>query len=111
MIIGKTFSARGLTAMCWFTISTSIICLIIYTYYTGKLIQVGILLQFRDLSSTLFASLAVMGIAYGTTLLFCSTWLQVIKGGVAGIISYIFIALILCPKEQTYLWNIVKPYL
>lgn len=101
----------GLIVMCWCTIVSSLFCLIINTHYTGKLIQVGILLQFRDLSSTLFASLAVMGIAYGATLLFCSTWLQVIIGGVAGIISYIFIASILCSKESNYLWNIVKPYL
>lgn len=57
----------GLLFMCYAGIVTSIICLIINTYYTGKLIQVGFLMQMRDLMGTLLLSLAVFGVAYFVT--------------------------------------------
>jgi len=55
----------GLTAMCWGSVVNSIIALIINTYYTGKLIQLGFLKQMRDLLPTLAYSLSMGALVWG----------------------------------------------
>ena len=59
----------GLLFMCYAGIATSIICLVINTYYTGKLIQVGFFMQMKDLSGSLIVSMAIFVAAYFLTLL------------------------------------------
>ena len=49
----------GLMAMCWGSLVASILCIVINTHYTGKLIQVGFLMQMRDLLPTLLYSLSM----------------------------------------------------
>ncbi len=49
----------GIVAMCYFSILTSIICLIINTYYTGKLINVGFIGQMFDIAPTLILSMVM----------------------------------------------------
>ena len=49
----------GIVAMCYFSILTSIICLIINTYYTGKLINVGFIRQMFDIAPTLILSMVM----------------------------------------------------
>lgn len=49
----------GLVAMCFGAIASSIISLIINTYYTGKLIDIGFFKQMRDLMPTLAYSLSM----------------------------------------------------
>ena len=57
----------GLLAMCYGVIVSSLIALVINTYYTGKLINVGFFLQMKDLSPTILVCFVM----------FCSTWLFV----------------------------------
>lgn len=57
----------GLLFMCWSSILTSILCLFINTYYTGKLINVGFTVQMKDLSGTLIVSLLVFLISYSVS--------------------------------------------
>ena len=52
----------GLYWMCWGGVLSSIIALIINTHYTGKLLDLGFLVQMRDLAPTLILSLS-MGVA------------------------------------------------
>ena len=58
----------GILAMCWGGIVTSVIALVINTYYTGKLINVGFLKQMWDLTPTLvycgIMAAAVLGVVY-----------------------------------------------
>lgn len=49
----------GLKAMCLGGVASSLLCLAINTYYTGKLIQVGFIVQMRDLFPTLAVSLSM----------------------------------------------------
>lgn len=49
----------GLKALCWGNFASSIICLIINTYYTGELIQVGFFKQLHDLIPSLVYSLSM----------------------------------------------------
>ena len=39
----------GLVTMCYGRVLTSVLCLVVNTYYTGKIIHVGFLLQMKDL--------------------------------------------------------------
>lgn len=57
----------GLYWMCWGSLLSSLIALVINTYYTGKLINFGFFKQIKDIASVLILSL-VMGVAVWTTL-------------------------------------------
>lgn len=51
----------GIVAVCYFNILSSMIALLINTYYTGKLINVGYLKQMRDITPTLILSMVMWG--------------------------------------------------
>ncbi len=79
----------GLIAMCAGSIVTSIICLTINTYYTGKLINVGFLKQMQDLLPTLAYSLSMGAIVWCIVQLIPDSRIQLITGIAAGI-TYFF---------------------
>lgn len=78
----------GLTAMCVGTIFYSLISLFINTYFTGKLIHVGFMVQMRDLLPTLLYSLSMGGIVWLVIRLFDNNWLQLAVGIVIGLIYF-----------------------
>lgn len=78
----------GLVAMCIGQILTSLICLIINTYYTGRLINVGFIRQIRDLFPTLLVSLSMWVIVYYSISLISGEIYQLFAGIVIGIIYY-----------------------
>lgn len=51
----------GLVVMCYGQIFNSIVALVINTYYTGKLINVGFIRQMKDLLPTILLSLTMFG--------------------------------------------------
>lgn len=59
----------GLIVMCYGQILSSVLCLTINTYYTGKLINVGFIKQMRDLTPSLAYSLSMWGIVLMTVIL------------------------------------------
>lgn len=79
----------GIIAMCVGRIVTSLLCLFINTYYTGKLINVGFAMQMRDLLPTLLNSLAMGAIIYFVTLPLSGDWLQLGVGFVVGAAYYL----------------------
>lgn len=97
----------GLLTMCYGQIFSSIICLIINTHYTGKLINVGFLRQMRDLMPSLINSLIMGLIVYFSLLLVSSMILKLIIGIVIGAVYYIAINYITKSKELKYLMNII----
>lgn len=82
----------GIVAMCYASIGTSILALVINTHYTGKLIHVGFLRQMRDLSGTLILSLTVFAIVFIGGNLVVNNWVWLIGGGILGSIFYLAIA-------------------
>ena len=46
----------GLVAMCWGAVVSSLLALVLNTYYTNKLIRVGLIKQLIDLSPALLYS-------------------------------------------------------
>jgi O-antigen/teichoic acid export membrane protein len=100
---------KGLIAMCMGSVFSSIICLIINTYYTGKLINVGFVRQMMDLFPILFLSLLTGGLVYGFCHYFSfSPLLALIVGSLIGFIFYVSIAKILKFAEWNELMMIIR---
>ena len=90
----------GLVVMCYGQVLTAILCLIINTYYTGKLIDVGFVKQLRDIVPTILYTLAMGGIVWIVLLLLPSLYIQIIVGSIIGIGCYGIVAKI--TKSQDY---------
>ena len=98
----------GLMFMCYSSIATSIICLFINTYYTGKLINVGFFVQVRDLCGTFFVSLTMFGVVYFVCNLFGGCLIQLSLGVVVGCLFFFLITFLFRFKEVDYLKNLLK---
>lgn len=98
----------GLLFMCYCSIATSIINLVINTYYTGKLINVGFLMQMKDLSNILITSLLMFTIVYVSTQIVDNNIMMLFVGAVIGILCYVGVVWGLRFKELSYLKSIIK---
>lgn len=98
----------GLLFMCYCSIATSIINLVINTYYTGKLIDVGFIVQMKDLSKTLITSLLMYAFVYASTLIFDNNIMKVFVGIAIGILCYVGVVKTFRFNELSYLKSIVK---
>lgn len=86
---------QGLIAMCWGSVATSIINLCVNTYYTGKIINVGLIKQVKELIPISLLSFAMFGFVWGYTLMVDNLYAELIVGGVVGVIVYLGIAYLL----------------
>lgn len=90
----------GLYAMCWGGVASSIIALIINTYYTGILINVGFFKQIRDLLPTFSLSLIMAILVYTmVTLIDLPAPVLFVIGGFVGIFFYVMMAKLFRMKE------------
>ena len=78
----------GLVFMCWMSVVSSLIALVINTYYTGKLIHVGGWIQIKDLFPTLLLSLTVFAVSYCICLLFENNIVKLSLSIVVSIVIY-----------------------
>lgn len=81
----------GLVAMCVGSIVTSLIALVINTYYTGKLIHVGFFRQMQDLLPTMAYSFSMGIVVWGAVQMLPSDWSRLLVGIPLGIV-YFFVA-------------------
>lgn len=93
----------GLLIMCYGQIVNSIISLIINTYYTGKLINLGFLKQMYDLLPTIGISMIMFFVVFFLQRLFDSYLTQLIIGSFVGAIVFVLLAIFLRFSE---LWDI-----
>ena len=99
----------GLIQMCWGMVINSLIALVINTYYTGKLINLGFIVQMRDIFPTFLLSLAVSAVVYFTVnILSINTWLLMSIGILEGITLYVVIAKLMRFSEFSELIAILK---
>lgn len=98
----------GIVAMCYFHILSSLFCLIINTYYTGKLINFGFIRQMRDLSPTLIISVAMYGLILFVNQMITHLWLQVVIGAFIGIAFYVVMSFLFNKNEWKTLLSQVK---
>ena len=82
----------GLLVMCYAGIITSLLCLVINTYYTGKLIKVGFIIQMRDLSGILLSSLIMFAIVFFVVGLFDNSYAQLCFGSLIGVFIFCLLA-------------------
>lgn len=80
---------HGLIVFCCGSVVSSLIALIINTYYTGKLINVGYFKQMRDLLPIVLLGLVMFAIIHLSNYLISNMLLQIICGGILGAIVYI----------------------
>lgn len=98
----------GLLAMCYTGILSSIVCLGINTYYTGKLIHVGFLMQMKDVSASLLLSLAMFAIVFYTISFLPDDFLKLVFGVIIGCTFFCIGSLSLKMKEVTYIKELIK---
>lgn len=79
----------GIVAMCYFSIISSIISLIINTYYTGKLIHVGFFKQMRDIAPTLLLSMVMWVIVLTVIHFIPNIYFQLVIGIIVGAAIYL----------------------
>lgn len=80
---------HGLIIFCCGNVVSSLISLVINTYYTGKLINVGYFKQMRDLLPIVLLGLVMFAIIHLSNYLISNMLLQIICGGILGAIVYI----------------------
>ena len=98
----------SIKAMVIGSLCTSLICLFINTYYTGKLINVGYLKQMKDLLPILLLALFMGLCVYIITHVVPGYLLQLIIGVISGMIIYVGIAYLFKMSELTELLTLIK---
>lgn len=99
----------GLIAMCWFGLLNSLIALIINTYYTGKLVNLGFFRQMKDLAPTLILSLAMGVIVWLTTaVLSLPNAVLLAIGVIEGAVFYLAAAVLLRYPELDEIRSLIK---
>lgn len=99
----------GLVWMCWGSLVSSIIALVINTRYTGRLIGLGFMSQMRDLLPTFVLSMAVGGVVYLTvTFISMAAPVALAVGVLEGAAIYTAAARILRFSEFKELTAIIK---
>ena len=97
----------GLLFMCYAGIASSIICLFVNTYYTGKLIQVSFLTQMKDLSGSLILSVLMFVLVSLTTSFGATVVLQLVYGVLAGGVFYFGLTQIFKSSEIDFIRSII----
>lgn len=82
----------GIMGLCIGSVCSSLICLAVNTYYTGKLIHVGFIRQMLDMTPTLLASLAMGAVVYLAVMAFDGDWVKLAVGIPLGLVTYLAIA-------------------
>ena len=90
----------GIMGICYGAVFTSLACLAINTYYTGKLIHVGFVRQMLDMTPTLLASLAMGAVVNLAVMPFDGDWVKLAVGIPLGMVIYLAIAKIFRMPEQ-----------
>ena len=77
------------------SIISSLISLVINTYYTGRLIKVGFFRQMGDILPTIGLCLFIGAIVLGLTRILHNMYLQIVIGGFVGVVAYLGISMML----------------
>lgn len=98
----------GVKEMCIGMAISSVLCLAINTYYTGKLIGVGFIKQMQDLLPMLLNALVLFFLTTFCIYYLSNLFLQIIVGCLVGLVSYVGIAMIFKFSEIEEVKHFVK---
>ncbi len=99
---------HGVVAMCCAQIFTSIMCLFINTYYTGKLIGVGFVRQMLDLLPTLILSVSMFVIVFFVKDLVSDLVCQLVIGLIVGTLYYVGATFLFKFRELSDIKSVIK---
>lgn len=98
----------GLIVMCYGSIFNSLVALVINTYYTGKLINVGFIRQMCDLLPTIALCLVMFALILTVNSFITGDVIKLCAGIVIGVIFYTFTSRLFKFSELTELTNLLK---
>ena len=98
----------GLLVMCYTSIFSSILCLGINTYYTGKLIDVGFLMQMKDISGTLMLSIAMFFLTKMVSSLFSDNISSLVIGCLVGVSFFMAVAILFRMRELLFIRELIR---
>ena len=98
----------GIVYFCLGGIFSSLLCLFVNTYYTGKLINCGYFTQMKDLTPILLLSFAMLITIFGVNSLIDSNALKIIVGGIVGVTTYIGGAILFRMPEMEEIKYMIK---
>lgn len=96
--------------MCFGSVFLSYVNLYINTYYTGKLIQVPLLLQMKDLLPSFLLSVSMFAFVYLLISFIPSVSAQLVVGILFGAAYYIVLSLLFKVSELEYVQFLLKEY-
>lgn len=115
-VVGKVLSLLvlfgslpfGIIPMCWFSVISSVVILLINFYYVGRLLGLSILNQLKDLFPSACLS-AIMYIAvFFTIRLFVTDWIQLLAGIFVGMALYTGLAYVFKMKSLYDTIGVIK---
>lgn len=98
----------GLIVMCYGSIFNSLVALVINTYYTGKLINVGFIRQMRDLLPTIALCLVMFTLILTVNSFITGDIIKLCAGIVIGVIFYTFTSRLFKFSELDELTSLFK---
>jgi O-antigen/teichoic acid export membrane protein len=98
----------GVLFMCIGIVVSSLISLVINTYYTGQLIQIGFFKQIRDILPILILSVISGAVAYATLFIIKESYFQLTTGGILGGLCFFTGSFIFCRNELELLKSFLK---
>ncbi len=94
--------------MCYGSIASSIICLVINTHYTGKFIGMGIMQQAKDFSPALILSLVMFAACKALSTFMGNGWESLVASILLGFVIYLGGSIIFRVKGLQLLLNLRK---
>lgn len=98
----------GVKVMCGGIVVSSFIALFLNTYYTKRIVNVGLVMQFQDLAPIFCLALTMGGVVWGISGLFGSDFLKLLVGCCSGIIYYFLVSRLLHIKEWRDLIGLIN---
>lgn len=98
----------GLVAMCWGGLVSSLLALGINTYYTGRLIHVGLWKQLQDLLPSLFYSFSMAAVVFVVIGRVGHPWMKLGMGIAVGVVYYMLVSYLTDSRDFRELLLLVK---
>lgn len=98
----------GIVYVCYFRIVFSVICLFVNTYYTGKMIHVGIFKQLNDIMPTFLIAISMFALILFITNQIPNLYIQMIVGICVGSLFYALTSYLFNRDEFNTLLSLTK---
>lgn len=98
----------GVIVMCAGAILSSFFALIINTHYTGRIINIGFVIQMKDLLPILFQSLVMGGVVYFSISLIENLYMKLLVGILLGVLAYTVYSILVKREEYRLIKGLIK---